>query len=130
MTEDERKIAEAFKKCAEARLPDDFADRLVRRIREKETTKGKAESAKVAFARLVLVAASVTLLLGFVPIVFERTDGAGTAEARCDQIRPANHALPHENQLDGLAFLGFCRELIRRRTKPLVERFRKREDED
>ncbi len=34
MTEDEKSISEAFASCKDARLPDDFADRLARRIRE------------------------------------------------------------------------------------------------
>ena len=34
MTEDEKKIAEAIRKSVDVRLPEDFADRLVQRIRE------------------------------------------------------------------------------------------------
>lgn len=34
MTEDEKKIAEAIRRSVDVRLPEDFADRLVQRIRE------------------------------------------------------------------------------------------------
>ena len=130
MTEDEKKIVEAFRKCADVRLPDGFADRLVQRIREKEE-KPEAKTIKTVFTRIALVAASLTLLLGFVPGVFESPSENETAlVARCDEIRPVNHTLPQDSQLNALAFLGFCREVIRRRVKPLVERLRKREDED
>ena len=129
MTEGERKTAEMFRACADVRLPDDFADRLVRRLGEKDMAKA-AKATKKTFARIALIAATLTLLLGFVPIAFDGASEHTVAAVRCDQIRPANPSLPQESQLDGLAILGFCRELIRRRAKPLVERLRKREDED
>ena len=130
MTEDEKKIAAAFRKCADVRLPDDFADRLIRRIREKKDEKNESKSIKTVFTRIALIAASLTLLLGFVPNVLEpRTDKDAALVAHYDEIRPVNHTLPQDSQLNALAFLGFFREVIRRRVKPLVERFRKREDE-
>ena len=133
MTEDEKKIVEAFGKCADARLPDDFADRLVSRIREKSqpSPATKHQVPSTILTRIALIAASLTLLLGFVPNVLEPRTGKDAAlVAHYDEIRPANHTLPQDNQLNALAFLGFCREIIRRRVKPLVQRFRKREDEN
>ena len=129
MTEDEKKAVETFRKCADARLPDDFADRLVRRVLEGDG-KPETKAIKTVFARIALVAASLTLVLGFVPNVLEtRTDKDAALVVWCDEIRPVSHTLPQDNQLSALGFLGFCREMIRRRVKPLVERLRKREDE-
>ena len=130
MTGDEKKVAEAFRKCADVRLPDDFADRLACRIREKEERR-KSESFRSAFARIALVAASLALLLGFVPNMMEtRTDWGAAPAAHGDEIRPAAHTLPQDSQLNALALLGLCHEAIRRRVKPLVNRFRRRKDED
>ena len=83
-------------------------------------------------ARVVLVAASVTLLLGFVPVVFERDDAGREARvAQCDSIRPSDpNRMPSDFQLNGLALFGFCREAIRRRVKPLMQCFCKRREED
>ena len=132
MTEDEKKVVEAFQKCADVRLPDDFADRLVRRIREErhQAPDTKHQAPSTIFTRMALVAASLTLVLGFVPNVLENpADKKAALVARCDEIRPVSHTLPQDSQLTTLAFLGFCREAIRRRMKPLVQRFRRREDE-
>lgn len=128
MTEDEKRIAEAVRKCVDARLPDDFADRLVKRIRE---SKRKTKPLKTVFARMVLIAASLTLLLGFVSNA-GNSSSARSSEivAQFDEIRPADHTLPQDSQLNALALLGFCREVIRRRTKLLSELFRRREDEE
>ena len=132
MTEDEKKIAEAIRRSVDVRLPEDFADRLVQRIRE-----GKKDSCDrgvlgKGLARVVLVAASVTLLLGFVPGVFERNDaGRDVRIVHLDEIRPSDpNGVPSDFQLTGLAMFGFCREAIRRRVKPLVQCFCKRREED
>ena len=142
MTEDEKKIAEAIRRSVDVRLPEDFADRLVHRIRE-----GKKDASSFAkatedrqdrgvlgkgLARVVLVAASVTLLLGFVPTVFDHSDAGRDARVvQCDSIRPSDpNGVPSDFQLNGLALFGFCREAIRRRVKPLVQCFRKRKDEE
>ena len=132
MTEDEKKIAEAIRKSVDVRLPEDFADRLVQRIREgKEDVKDHGVLCK-GLARVVLVAASVTLLLGFVPTVFERDDaGRDVRTVHFDEIRPSDpNRMPSDFQLNGLALFGFCREAIRRRVKPLVQCFCKRKDEE
>lgn len=132
MTEDEKKIAEAIRKSVDVRLPEDFADRLVQRIREgKEDVKDHGVLCK-GLARVVLVAASVTLLLGFVPTVFERDDaGRDIRIVHFDEIRPSDpNRMPSDFQLNGLALFGFCREAIRRRVKPLVQCFCKRKDEE
>ena len=132
MTEDEKKIAEAIRRSVDVRLPEDFADRLVQRIREGEKNPRDRGVLGKGLARVVLVAASVTLLLGFVPIVFERDDAGREARvAQCDSIRPSNpNRMPSDFQLNGLALFGFCREAIRRRVKPLVQCFCKRKDEE
>ena len=132
MTEDEKKIAEAIRRSMDVRLPEDFADRLVRRIREgKKDVKDHGVLGK-GLARVVLVAASVTLLLGFVPGVFERDDaGRDVRIVHFDEIRPTDpNRVPSDFQLNGLALFGFCREAIRRRVKPLVQCFCKRREED
>lgn len=132
MTEDEKKIAEAIRKSVDVRLPEDFADRLVQRIREgKKDVKDHGVLGK-GLARVVLVAASVTLLLGFVPTVFERDDaGRDVRIVHFDEIRPSDpNRMPSDFQLNGLALFGFCREAIRRRVKPLVQCFCKRKDEE
>ena len=130
MTEDEKKIAEAIRKSVDVRLPEDFADRLVQRIREGK--KGDPGVLGKGLARVVLVAASVTLLLGFVPTVFDRSDAERDARVvQCDAIRPSDpNGMPSDFQLNGLALFGFCREAIRRRVKPLVQCFCKRKDEE
>ena len=131
MTDDEKKIAEAIRRSADVRLPEGFADRLVLRIREgKKDPRDRGVLGK-GLARVVLVAASVTLLLGFVPVVFERDDaGREVRVAHCDSIRPSDpNRMPSDSQLNGLALFGFCREAIRRRVKSLLVRSRKREDE-
>ena len=133
MTEDEKKIAEAIRRSVDVRLPEDFADRLVQRIREgKKDAKDRGVLGR-GLARIVLVAASVTLLLGFVPGVFDHSDAGRDARVvQCDSIRPTDpNRMPSDFQLNGLALFGFCREAIRRRVKPLVQCFckRKREDE-
>ena len=143
MTEDERKIAEAIRRSVDVCLPDDFADRLVQRIREEKKdvssfakdTEDRRDRGVLGkgLARVVLVAASVTLLLGFVPGVFDHSDAGRDARVvQCDSIRPTDpNRMPSDFQLNGLALFGFCREAIRRRVKPLVQCFckRKREDE-
>ena len=132
MTEDEKKIAEAIRRSVDVRLPEDFADRLVQRIREgKKDVKDHGVLGK-GLARVVLVAASVTLLLGFVPGVFERDDaGRDVRIVHFDEIRPSNpNRVPSDFQLTGLAMFGFCREAIRRRVKPLGQCFCKRREED
>ena len=132
MTEDEKKIAEAIRKSVDVRLPEDFADRLVQRIREgKKDVKDHGVLGK-GLARVVLVAASVTLLLGFVPGVFERNDaGRDVRIVHFGEIRPSDpDRVPSDFQLTGLALFGFCREAIRRRVKPLVQCFCKRREED
>ena len=132
MTEDEKKIAEAIRKSVDVRLPEDFADRLVQRIREgKKDVKDHGVLCK-GLARVVLVAASVTLLLGLVPTVFDHSEeGREVLVAKCDTIRPSDpNRVPSDSQLTGLALFGFCREAIRRRVKPLVQCFCKRREED
>ena len=125
-------IAEAIRKSVDVRLPEDFADRLVQRIREgKKDAKDHGVLGK-GLARVVLVAASVTLLLGFVPTVFDHSDaGREVRVVQCDSIRPTDpNRVPSDFQLNGLALFGFCREAIRRRVKPLVQCFCKRREED
>ena len=132
MTDDEKMIAEAIRRSVDVRLPEDFADRLVQRIREgKKDAKDHGVLGK-GLARVVLVAASVTLLLGFVPGVFERDDaGRDVRIVHFDEIRPSDpDRVPSDSQLTGLALFGFCREAIRRRVKPLVRCFCKRREED
>ena len=132
MTEDEKKIAEAIRWSVEVRLPEDFADRLVQRIREGEKNPRDRGVLGKGLARVVLVAASVTLLLGFVPTVFDHSDaGREVRVVQCDAIRPSDpNRVPSDFQLNGLALFGFCREAIRRRVKPLVQCFCKRKDEE
>lgn len=104
MTEDEKKIAEAIRKSVDVRLPEDFADRLVQRIREgKKDVKDHGVLGK-GLARVVLVAASVTLLLGFVPTVFERDDaGRDVRIVHFDEIRPSDpNRVPSDFQPNGL----------------------------
>ena len=116
----------------DVRLPEDFADRLGQRIREgKKDVKDHGVLCK-GLARVVLVAASVTLLLGFVPTVFERDDaGRDVRIVHFDEIRPTDpNRVPSDSQLTGLALFGFCREAIRRRVKLLVQCFCKRREED
>ena len=132
MTEDEKKIAEAIRRSVDVSLPEDFADRLVQRIREgKKDVKDHGVLGR-GLARVVLVAASVTFLLGFVPTVFDHSDeGRDARVAQCDSIRPTDpNRMPSDFQLNGLALFGFCREAIRRRVKPLVQCFCKRKDEE
>ena len=132
MTEDEKKIAEAIRRSVDVRLPEDFADRLVQRIREGEKDVKDHGVLGKGLARVVLIAASVTLLLGFVPTVFERDDaGRDVRIVHFDEIRPSDpNRMPSDFQLNGLALFGFCREAIRRRVKPLVQCFCKRREED
>ena len=133
MTEDEKKIAEAIRRSVDVRLPEDFADRLVQRIREGNNDAKDRGVLGKGLARVVLVAASATLLLGFAPTVFDHSDAGRDARVvQCDSIRPSDpNGVPSDFQLNGLALFGFCREAIRRRVKPLVQCFckRKREDE-
>ena len=131
MTDVEKKIAEAIRRSVDVRLPEDFADRLVQRIREgKNDAKDRGVLGR-GLARVVLVAASVTLLLGFVPTVFDHSEAERDARvAQCDSIRPSDpNRMPSDFQLNGLALFGFCREAIRRRVKSILVRSRKREDE-
>ena len=130
MKDEEKKVEEAFLTCANVRLPADFADRLVTRIRESKESEGKNVSIRTVFARIALVAASLTLLLGFVPNVLDQSSDRSEIVAHCDEIRPANQTVPQDSHLTTLAFLGFCREAIRRRVRSLLVRSRKREDED
>ena len=132
MTDDEKKIAEAIRRSVDVRLPEDFADRLVQRIREEKKDARDRGVLGKGLARVVLVAASVTLLLGFMPGVFERNDaGRDVRIVHFDEIRPADpNRVPSDFQLTGLAMFGFCREAIRRRVKPLVRCFCKRREED
>lgn len=132
MTDDENKIAEAIRKSADVRLPEDFADRLVQRIREEKKDSRDRGVLGKGLARVVLVAASVTLLLGFVPGVFERNDvGRDVRIVHFDKICPADpNRVPADFKLTGFAMFGFCREAIRRRVKPLVQCFCKRREED
>ena len=132
MTEEEKKIAEAIRRSVDVRLPEDFADRLVQRIREgQENSRDRGVLGK-GLARVVLVAASVTLLLGFVPTVFDHSDAGRDARVvQCDSIRPTDpNRVPSDFQLNGLALFGFCREAIRRRVRPLVQCFCKRKREE
>ena len=132
MTDDEKKIAEAIRRSVDVRLPEDFADRLVQRIcEEKKDPRDRGVLGK-GLARVVLVAASVILLLGFVPGVFDRNDaGRDVQIVHFDEIRPSDpNRMPSDFQLNGLALFGFCREAIRRRVKPLVQCFCKRREED
>ena len=132
MTEDEKKIAEVIRRSVDVRLPEDFADRLAQCIREGEKDPHDRGVLGKGLARVVLVAASVTLLLGFVPTVFDHSDAEREARvAQCDSIRPTDpNRMPSDFQLNGLALFGFCREAIRRRVKPLVQCFCKRKDEE
>lgn len=128
---EETKVVEAFQRCADVRLPEDFADRLVQRVRESKAAEGKETSIKTVFARIALVAASLTMLLGFVPNVLNQpSDRHAAIVAHFDEIRPVSHTAPQDSQLTTLAFLGFCREVIRRRVRSLLVRSRKREDEE
>ena len=131
MTDEDIKIEESLKRCADAHLPGDFAERLVKRIREgKECEEKKAPLGSV-FTRIALVAASLTLLLGFVPGILDRAPDSRTrVVAHCDEIRATDSTLPQDGQLNALAFLGFCREVIRRRVRTLFARGRKREEEE
>ena len=132
MTDDEKKIAEAIRRSVDVRLPEDFADRFVQRLREGEKDAKDHGVLGKGLARVVLVAASVTLLLGFVPTVFERNDADHDVRiVHFDEIRPSDpNRVPSDFQLNGLALFGFCREAIRRRVKPLVRCFCKRREED
>ena len=142
MTEDEKKIAEAIRRSVDVRLPEDFADRLVQRIQNwakdassfAKATEDRQDRGVLGkgLARVVLVAASVTLILGFVPTVFDHSDaGRNDRVVHCDAIRPVDpNRMPSDFQLNGFAMLGFCREVIRRRVKPLVRCFCKRKDEE
>ena len=132
MTEDEKKIAEAIRRSVDVCLPEDFADRFVQRIREERKDSRDRGVLGERLARVVLVAASVTLLLGFVPTVFDHSDeGREARVAQCDSIRPTDpNRVPSDFQLNGLALFGFCREAIRRRVKPLAQCFFKRREED
>ena len=132
MTDEEKRIAEAIRRSVDVRLPEDFADRLVQRIcEEKKDPRDRGVLGK-GLVRVVLVAASVTLLLGFVPTVFDHSDaGREVRVVQCDAIRPSDpNRVPSDFQLNGLALFGFCREAIRRRVKPLVQCFCKRREED
>lgn len=131
MTDEDTKIEEALGKCTDVHLSADFADRLVKRIRESGECEEKRTSLKSVFTRVALVAASLTLLLGFVPGVFDRApDDRTQGIARCDGIRAAIPTLPQDSQLDTLALLGFCREVIRRRMRSILVRGRKRKEEE
>lgn len=131
MTDEDTRIEEALKKCADVHLPDGFADRLVKRILEARKCEEKKAALKCVLARIALVAASVTLLFGFVPGAFDRFQGTRTeVVAQCDGLRAATPAPPQDSQLNALAFLGLCREVVRRRVRSLLVRGRKREDED
>lgn len=131
MTDEDAKIEKALWKRADAHLPDGFADRLVKRIRESREGEEKKTSLKSGFTRIALVAASLTLLLGFVPGVLDHTSNRqAQVVAHCDEIRAVNPTLPQDSQLNALAFLGLCREVIRRRVRSLLVRSRKREEEE
>ena len=131
MTDEDSKIETALRKCADVHLPDDFAERLVKRIRESRECEEKKTSLKSVFTRIALIAASLMLLLGFVPGVLDHTSNRKTqVVAHCDEIRAVNPMLPQDSQLNALAFLGFCREVIRRRVRALLVRRRKREEEE
>lgn len=126
--EEELKIAGAFGKCADVRLPDDFADRLVERIRRNESGEAKMKNGKTVFVRGILAAASLTMLLGFVPIMLERPiDTRAEAVSHRSEIRAERNPPPQDGQFSALAFLGFCREVIRRRVRPLLSRRREEE---
>ena len=130
MTDEDTRIEKVLQKCADARLPEGFADRLVKRIRENKESEERKTSLKSGFARFALVAASMTLLLGFVPGVLDHApDGQDRIAAHGDEIRAVNPTSPQDCQLSALAFLGFCREAIRRRMRSLLVRSRKREEE-
>ena len=122
--DDDVKTAELFKKCADRKLPDDFADRLLSRIKAEEKASGRFSH---RLGQIALLAASITLLCGFVPGLVRdmRQDPAQTV-MHVDGIQPARHALP-ESELTGWAMLGLCREVIRRRVRPLFQCFRRRE---
>lgn len=131
MTDEDAKIEDALRTCADVQLPDDFADRLVKRIRDRGAHEDEKKTpGGTVFARIALVAASLTLLLGFVPGALDRSSGQRMQSAvPCDEIRAMDPALPQDSQLNALAFLGFCREVIRRRVRSFLERGRKREEE-
>lgn len=131
MTDEDNKIEKALRKCADAHLPDDFADRLVKRIRESRECEEEKTSLKSVFTRIALIAASLTLLLGFVNgAIGYASNGQAQVAAHGDEIRAVNPMLPQDSQLNALAFLGFCREVIRRRVRSLLVRSRKREEEE
>lgn len=131
MTDEDTRIEKALRKCADARLPEGFADRLVKRICENKESEERKTSLKSGFARFALVAASMTLLLGFVPGVLDYApDRQARVAAHGDEIRAVNPTSPQDCQLSALAFLGFCREAIRRRMRSLLVRSRKREEEE
>lgn len=131
MTDEDNKIEKALRKCADVHLPDDFADRLVKRIRESRECEEKKTSLKSVFTRIALIAASLTLLLGFVNgAIGYASNGQAQVVAHGDEIRAVNPMLPQDSQLNALAFLGFCREVIRRRVRYLLVRSRKREEEE
>ncbi len=132
MTDDEKKIAEAISRSVDVRLPEDFADRFVQRIRKEKRDGIGCGVLSEGLARAIFIAASVTLLLGFVPTVFDHAEeGREVRVVNCDAIRPSDpNRMPSDFQLTGLALFGFCREAIRRRVKPLVRCFCKRKDEE
>ena len=131
MTDEDTRIEKALRKCADARLPEGFAERLVKRIRENKESEERKTSLKSGFARIALVAASMTLLLGFVPGVLDHAPARqARVAAHGDEIRAVNPTSPQDCQLNALAFLGFCREAIRRRMRSLLVRSRKREEEE
>lgn len=131
MTDEDNKIEKALRKCAGVHLPEDFADRLVKRIRESRVCEEKKTSLKSVFTRIALVAASLTLLLGFIPGAFDHpSNRQAQVVAHCDEIRAVDPMLPQDSQLNALAFLGFCREVIRRRVRSLFVRSRKREEDE
>lgn len=130
MKDEEVKIAKAFAQCADVRLPDGFADRLVARLVELNGFETKNTSLKKVFSRMVLVAASLTLLLGFVPVVMDRSpDRQAELVAAVDEIRPLPPQESQEGQFNALALLGFCREVIRRRVRLIFERSSRRDEE-
>lgn len=129
MTDEDAEMENVLRRCADAHLPDGFADRLVKRIREGGECGEEKTSLKSAFARIVLVAASLTLLLGFVPGVLDHASNRqAQAVAHRDEIRATAPTLPQDSQLNALAFLGLCREVIRRRVRTLLARNRRREE--
>ena len=130
MTDEDVKIEEALRKCADVHLPDDFADRLAECVRRGGRQDAGCRAGAV-LVRVVLVAASLAVLLGFVPKIGECRRGTRPeAVAQVDEIRPTNRGLPQDVQLNALALLGFCREVMRRRVKPLMPRFRKRREDE